>query len=356
MSKTIGLITAGGDCAGINAVIATIVKVGVSKGYQFIGFEKGWEGTLTPVRSRPLDLETVRGISHLGGTILKTTNHGRFAAKVGRGETHAIDPSILHEVKNNIESLGVDGLIVIGGDGSLAGALQMSQIGVRIIGIPKTIDNDLSTTDTTFGFSTAVSVAVDALDKIHTTATSHGRVFLVECMGRNAGWLALHAGLAGGADAILIPEFPFQLAHFVTFLTAHVKTHGSAVVAVAEGIMNQLQEQTDEQNAENKLMGASYRLMRRMEHEYPGVFELRNVILGHTQRGGGPNTEDRILAKQYGIAALQAYEEGKFGHVVGLRGGEITTLPLTTDINNVKKVTKEYSLYRAAQSLGVYVN
>lgn len=337
-------------------MLATVVKVGVAQGYSFVGFEKGWEGTLSPVHARPLDLEAVRGISHLGGTILKTTNHGRFAAKVGRGERHAIDPAILHEAKANIESLHVDGLIVIGGDGSLSGALQMAQIGVKIIGIPKTIDNDLATTDRTFGHSTAVSVAVEALDKIHTTATSHDRVFLVECMGRNAGWLALSAGLAGGADAILLPEFPLNIAHFVHFLSSHVKTHGSAVVAVAEGIRSQLQDQVDEKGAENRLMGSSYRLMRRIEREHPGEFELRNIILGHTQRGGGPNAEDRILAKQYGIAAMRAYAEEKFGHVVGLRDGKITAMPLTEEVNTVRRVTRDEPLYQVAQSMGVYVN
>ncbi len=356
MSGTIGLITAGGDCAGINAVLATIVKVGVTRGYSFIGFERGWEGTLNPAHSRPLDLDAVRGISHLGGTILKTTNHGRFAAKIGRGQVHEIDPAILSESKANIDRLGVQGLIVIGGDGSLSGALQMAKIGVNIIGIPKTIDNDLATTDRTFGFSTAVSIAVDALDKIHTTATSHGRVFLVECMGRNAAWLALSAGLAGGADAILIPEFPLDIAHFVSFLTSHVGTHGSAVVAVAEGITAHLKDQHDEAGAENQLMGASYRLMQAIEAKYPGQFELRNVILGHTQRGGGPNAEDRILAKLYGIEAMRAFEEGRFGHVVGLRDGKITSTPLTAEVNTVRRVTRDEPLYKTAQSMGVYVN
>lgn len=356
MTKTIGLITAGGDCAGINAVLSSIVKVGVPKGYNFIGFNKGWEGTLTPVMSRPLGLDDVRGISHLGGTILKTTNHGRFAAKVGRGESHAIDPTILQESKRNIESLGIDGLIIIGGDGSLSGASQLAELGVKIVGVPKTIDNDLSTTDLTFGFSTAVSVAVDALDKIHTTATSHGRVFLVECMGRTAGWITLYAGLSAGADAILLPEFDLDLDKLIVFLDEYMRTHGSAVIAVAEGISMRIKTQTNETAAENQMVGASYKLMHMIEHQYPGKFELRNVILGHTQRGGGPNAEDRILAKQFGIVALEAYEQGKFGHVVSMRGGQITTVPLTSDINVVKKITRDNPLYKAAQSLGVYVN
>lgn len=356
--KTIGLITAGGDCAGINAVLATVVKVGTSKGYNFIGFNKGWEGTLSPIMSRPLTTNDVRGISHLGGTILKTTNHGRFAAKVGRGENHSIDSAILQEAKQNIESLGVDGLIVIGGDGSLAGASQLAELGVKIVGIPKTIDNDLSTTDLTFGFSTAVSVAVDALDKIHTTATSHGRVFLVECMGRTAGWITLYAGLSAGADAILLPEFDLDLEKFVGALSEHMRTHGSAVVAVAEGLSLKIKtsQGVSETSAENQMVGSSYKLMHMIERQYPGMFELRNVILGHTQRGGGPNAEDRILARRYGIAAIEAYEQGKFGQVVSLRGGNVTTVPLTKDINIVKYVTREDPIYKAAQSLGVYVN
>lgn len=356
MSKTIGIITAGGDCAGINAVISAVVKVGISKGYRFIGFKKGWEGTLSPVMSRPLELADVRGISHLGGTILTTTNHGRFAAKVGRGESHAIDPAILQESKRNIEALGIDGLIVIGGDGSLSGASQIAELGVKIVGIPKTIDNDLSTTDLTFGFSTAVSVAVDALDKIHTTATSHGRVFLVECMGRTAGWITLYAGLAAGADAILLPEFDLDLTKFVSFLEFYMQSHGSAVIAVAEGLSLNLGSQLNEKAAENRMVGSTNNLMHMIESQYPGKFELRNVILGHTQRGGGPNAEDRVLAKQFGIAAFEAYEQGKFGQVVSLRNGQITMVPLTKDVNIVKRITRDNPLYKAAQSLGVYVN
>lgn len=357
MAHKVGIITAGGDCAGINAVVATIVKIGSAQGYEFIGFHKGWEGALSPMRYRTLDLESVRGISHLGGTILKTTNHGRFSAKIGRGEKHAIDPAILLEAKTNLDSLGIEGLIVIGGDGSLAGASQMADLGVNIIGVPKTIDNDLSTTDVTFGFSTAVSVAVEALDKIHTTATSHGRVFLVECMGRTAGWITLHAGLAAGADAILLPEFPLDLGQFVGFLEQHMQTHGSAVIAVAEGItLNLPSTVQDKKNAENQMVGSSYTLMQMIETQFPGKFELRNVILGHTQRGGSPNAEDRILARRYGIAAFEAYQQGQFKTVVSMRSGQIVLSPLTGEIDVVKRVTKDNPIYQAAQKLGVYTN
>ena len=356
MSKTIGILTAGGDCAGLNAVISSIVKVGTPKGYDFVGFHKGWEGVLTPVMCQKLDLEAVRGIGHLGGTILGTTNHGRFAAKVGRGEHAQIDPNILKEAKANLDELGIDGLIVVGGDGTLAGATQLAQIGVKIVGVPKTIDNDLSSTDVTFGFSSAVSVAVDALDKIHTTATSHDRVFFVECMGRTAGWITLYAGLATNANAILIPEFKFDIDDFIAFLQSYVENRGAAIIAVAEGMSLHLKSYEQAIGSEVKLAGASNKLMSIIEAKHPGKFEMRNVILGHTQRGGGPNAEDRILAKRYGIAAFEAYAQGKFNHMVRLANGIISAVPIASAVGATKLVTKDDPVYKAAVALGLYIN
>ena len=188
--RKIGILTSGGDCAGLNTAIASIVNSGLPLGYSFLGFEKGWEGLLDPIMCRELDANTVRGINHLGGTILRTTNQGRFAGKIGgKGGRNNIPASILKMARDNLVRLGVEGLIVIGGDGTLSAATQLAESGVPIVGVPKSVDNDLSGTDTTFGLSTAVSVAVDAMDKIHTTASSHERIFLVECMGRHAGWI-----------------------------------------------------------------------------------------------------------------------------------------------------------------------
>ena len=210
--RKIGILTAGGDCAGLNTAIASIVNSGLPLGYSFLGFEKGWEGLLDPIMCRELDANMVRGINHLGGTILRTTNQGRFAGKVGgKGGYNLIPAEILKMACDNLVQLGVEGLIAIGGDGTLSAAAQLADYGVPIVGVPKSVDNDLSGTDATFGFSTAVSVAVDAMDKIHTTASSHERIFLVECMGRHAGWIALYAGLAGNANAILLPEFTLDI-------------------------------------------------------------------------------------------------------------------------------------------------
>ncbi|RYG19273.1 ATP-dependent 6-phosphofructokinase, partial [bacterium] len=236
MGKRIGIVNSGGDCAGLNAVIASIVRAGTKMGYEFVGFERGWEGLLSPIRMRGLTTADVAGISYLGGTILGTVNRGRFGAKQGEGNSRRIPREILQEAKDNLEKVGCDGLIVIGGDGTLSGAMQLAELGVKLVGVPKTIDNDLGVTDRTFGFSTSCQIVVDALDRIHTTASSHGRVIFVETMGRHAGWIALRSGLAGGANAILLPEFPFEMRDLLAFLRQRQSTAGSSVVVVAEGV------------------------------------------------------------------------------------------------------------------------
>lgn len=350
----IGIVNSGGDCAGLNTVIAAVVKTGVRMGYEFVGFDKGWEGILD-LNYQTLDLDAVRGISHLGGTILKTTNKGRFAGKVGAGGVNAIPTQVLEEAKHNLKQIGVDGLIVIGGDGTLSAAMQLSDFGVPIIGVPKTTDNDLSGNDQTFGFSTAVDVAVEALDRIHTTATSHDRVFLVECMGRHSGWIALYAGLAANANMILLPEFEVHITSVVDFLHRRLQRRGSAIIVVAEGIKLP-QRAAAHAGSETKLAGISFELMEAIEREAPEAFEMRNVVLGHTQRGGNPNVEDRILSKKYGIAAVEAYESGAFGSMVRLRNGVIETVPIKEATGALKLVNSDTPEYIAAQKLGVYVN
>jgi len=358
--KKIGILNSGGDCAGLNAVISSIVKCGAPLGYECIGFERGWEGLLDPMTYIELTPDRVRGISHLGGTILRTANKGRFAGKVGSGDMSKIDPDILAMAKHNASALGLDGLIVIGGDGTLSAAVQLADFGLRIVGVPKTIDNDLGATDKTFGFSTAVQVAVDALDKIHTTATSHDRLFLVECMGRHAGWISLFAGLAGSANAILLPEFDIDLDDFVQHLLkrrAEGKT--SAVVVVAEGITLPSKELSQKQGAsasEIILGGASEKLMHVIETVAPNEFEMRNVVLGHTQRGGSPMSQDRILAKRYGVEAMLAYDRGETNVMVASRNNQMTTVPIAEAINSLKLVTKDTLEYQAAQRLGIYLN
>jgi ATP-dependent phosphofructokinase / diphosphate-dependent phosphofructokinase len=358
MAEKIGILNGGGDCSGLNAVIASIVKAGIPMGYEFIGFERGWEGVLDPMEYRVLDRAAVRGISHLGGTILRTSNKGRFAAKVGSGDKALINPDILDMAERNLKLLGVSGLIVIGGDGTLSGALQMAERGIKLVGVPKTIDNDLSSTDQTFGFSTAVQVAVDALDKIHTTAASHDRTIIVECMGRNAGWITLFAGLAGNANAILLPEFEFKIEDLVAHLRSRSKDHRSSIIAVAEGARIGGKVVAKDQGAASEVLfgGISSSLARAVEEIAPGEFEMRTVVLGHTQRGGSPNPEDRILSKRYGVAAIEAYRDGKFNHMVSLRDGQIITSPIAEAVDDTRNVTEETPAYKTAKSLGIFIH
>jgi 6-phosphofructokinase 1 len=326
-------------------------------GYEFVGFQKGWEGLLSPVMAIPLDLKAVQGISHQGGTILRTSNKGRFGAKVGEGEAAKIPHEILSEAKRHLDEMGIEGIIALGGDGSLSGAMQLAELGVNLVGVPKTIDNDLNSTDRTFGFSTAVEVATEAIDRVHTTATSHDRIIIVECMGRMAGWITLHAGLAGGAHAILIPEKEFQVEDLVSFLRARAANRQSAVIVVAEGVRlgGGLHGRSLGKDAEILLGGVSSNLMRQIDEVAPGEFEMRTVVLGHTQRGGSPNAEDRILAKRYGVAAIQAYDQGKFGHMVAVRGGVMQTVPILEAVGELKLVTQEAPEYKTAQSLGIFM-
>lgn len=358
--KKIGIINSGGDCAGLNAVISSLVKTGTPLGYTFYGFERGWEGLLDPMSYRVLDREAVRGISHLGGTILHTVNRGRFAGKVGSGDMSKIDPDILKMAKHNADKLGLDGFIVIGGDGTLSAAVQLTDHGLHIIGVPKTIDNDLGATDKTFGFSTAVQIAVDALDKVHTTATAHDRTFFVECMGRHAGWISLFAGLAASANAILLPEFDFDLVDFVEYLRARRKSGKlSNIVVVSEGLRlggKGVSEKEYSRSSEIVFGGASEQLMRAIEIANPGEFEMRNVVLGHTQRGGTPNSQDRVLAKRYGVEAMLAYNRGDFGQMVAIRNNRMVTVPITEAVKSLKLVTRDNFEYQASKTLGTYVN
>jgi 6-phosphofructokinase 1 len=355
--KRIGIINSGGDCAGLNAVIAASVKAGIPMGYEFIGFEKGWEGLLSPMKYRHLDIPSVAGISYLGGTILGTVNKGRFGAKASGGDTKKIPDEVLQEAKTNLQSIECDGLIVIGGDGTLSGAAQLAELGVKIVGVPKTIDNDLGATDRTFGFSTAVQIVVDALDRIHTTASSHGRVIFVETMGRHTGWIALRAGLAGGANAILVPEFPFRVEDFVQFLHDRRSDTGSSVVMVAEGakIQDQIIGKTRAEG-EIQLGGAANRLMDQVERLCPGEFEMRGAVLGHIQRGGTPNAADRMLSKAYGVAAINAYDRGEFNRMVCYKSLGMTTVPIAEAVGTLKRVTTDELEYTTARQLGVFIH
>ena len=358
MGKRIGIVNSGGDCAGLNAVIASIVRAGVRMGYEFVGFERGWEGLLSPIRMRPLGLAEVAGISYLGGTVLGTVNKGRFGAKQGQGDPRKIPDEILQEAKANVEGTGCDGLIVIGGDGTLSGAMQLAEIGVNLVGVPKTIDNDLSVTDRTFGFSTSCQIVVDALDRIHTTASSHGRVIFVETMGRHAGWIALRSGLAGGANAILLPEFPFEMQELLDFLRSRQEHAGSSVVVVAEGV--KIRDQgagRTRKDMEVHLGGAANLVMDALEKiSEKDEFEMRGVVLGHIQRGGTPNSADRMLSKAYGVAAINAYDAGEFGKMVYYKNLTMLTCPILDAVGTLKRVNEADLEYRTARQLGVFVH
>jgi ATP-dependent phosphofructokinase / diphosphate-dependent phosphofructokinase len=354
--RIIGIINSGGDCAGINTVIAAVVTAGTQLGYRFYGFELGWEGLLDR-HYRELTLEDAGAIAHLGGTILHTTNRGRFAAKVGMGETIGIDPAILEECREAMEELDVEGLIVIGGDGTLSGALQLAETGVNIVGIPKSIDNDLNATDRTFGFSTAVQVAVDAVDKIKTTAFSHNRIFFIESMGRNAGWLALYTGVASAADAILLPEFPTTVESIVEFLRERRDQQRQAtIVVVSEAFKldGAVVTRGNEYTNEVIFAGISDQLIRRIEDLAPNEFEMRNVVLGHTQRGGSPIADDRILSTRFGTRAIEAYDQGMFGHMVALQRDEILTVRLEDAVNQIKLVREDDKIYQSACKMGIF--
>jgi 6-phosphofructokinase len=358
--KRIGILTGGGDCAGLNTVISSIVRAGVPMGYEFVGILKGWEGILDPPMLKPLDVKNVRGISHVGGTILRTTNHGRFAAKVGEGGASSIPEDVLNSVAKNMKDNGIDALIVIGGDGTLSGAHQlMERTGMKVVGVPKTIDNDLEGTDRSFGFSSAVEIVREELTRIHTTAASHDRVMFVETMGRHAGWIALYGGLAGGANAILLPEFPFEPAGLTAFLRGRVKEGKlSSVIVVAEGahVGGTLSTKKAKTDGEAQLGGAAERLMAAVETcSEPNEFEMRTVVLGHTQRGGGPNAEDHILARAYGVAAIDAVHAGEFGCMVSYRHGKMTSVSIAQAVGKLNLVTAEDPVYSAAKKIGLYM-
>ncbi len=356
--KRIGIINSGGDCPGLNAVIASVVKSGAELGYEFYGFIKGWEGLLDPIQFMKLDPDAVRGIAHLGGTILGTVNKGRFGAKAGEGNSRQIPEDVLHEARDNCKALGLSGLIVIGGDGTLSGALQLMEAGVPIVGVPKTIDNDLQHTDRTFGFSTATQVAVDALDRVHTTATSHQRMIFVETMGRHAGWIAIRAGLAGGADAILIPEFPFALEDLVAMLQRRQAEGRSATIVVAEGakVHGQRVHEGEALDREVKLGGIAQYLIRAIEEMVPDEFDMRATVLGHIQRGGTPTAGDRALAKAYGVAAMRAFDQGKYGQMVIYHNAGMGSISLADAVGSIKLVCPNTMEYETARALGVFVH
>jgi phosphofructokinase-like protein len=318
----IGLLTGGGDCPGLNAVIRAIVRKGINvQGHDFVGFRYGWAGVLE-ADTIELTHQSTSGILHRGGTILGTSRTN--LSKVENGFERAQD---------SLRKLNLDALIPIGGEDTLGVAGKLSEAGVNVVGVPKTIDNDLAGTDFTFGFQTAVQIATDAIDRLHTTAESHNRVIVVEVMGRHAGWIAASAGLAGGADVVLVPERPFDVEEVCERIRRRHSTGRSfSIVVVAEGATpkdGELQSefQTKDAFGHVRLGGIAIQLEREIE-ERTG-FEARMTILGHVQRGGTPCAYDRVLGSRFGVEAIDAADEGDFGKMVALRGTDIVRVPLT---------------------------
>jgi 6-phosphofructokinase 1 len=339
----IGVLTGGGDCPGLNAAIRAIVRKGVDHyGHAVLGFRDGWRGVLENQTSE-LTLESTRGIIHRGGTILGSSRTNPY--KDGADGTP--------RVRETLRSLELDGLIAIGGEDTLGVANKLSSAGLNVIGLPKTIDNDLGGTDMTFGFDTAVQVATDAIDRLHTTAESHHRVLILEVMGRHAGWIALHSGLAGGADVILIPEKPFDIDE-VCGLIDRRRSRGRyfSIVVVAEGAlpregtMETVGGETDS-FGHVRLRGIGTRLEQEIE-ERTG-FETRATILGHVQRGGTPTAFDRVLATRLGIAAIDAADAGQWGNMASLRGQRIEMVALAEAVKELRTVTDED--YAVAEAL-----
>ena len=336
----VGILTGGGDCPGLNAVIRAVTRKGiVNYGFDILGIKNGWLG-LIEGRILPLDLSSISGILPRGGTILGTTRTNPFKVEDGVGKIFA-----------QVEKFELDAVIAVGGEDTLGVAKKLYEKGLRCVGVPKTIDNDLSGTDYTFGFDTAVSIVAEALDRLHTTAEAHHRVMVVEVMGRHAGWIAVEGGLAGGADIILIPEFPFDIDEICSQIQSR-RERGKmfSIVVVAEGARPKdasLITQTGEKDAFGHVrLGGVGNLIAR-EIEMRAAIDTRVTVLGHIQRGGSPTAFDRILATRFGIAAIDLVKQEKFGLMVGLRGNRIVPVPFEEALAETKTVDAE--LYEIAK-------
>ena len=336
----IGILTGGGDCPGLNAVIRAVVRKGVNNyGHAIVGYRDGWRGPLTN-NVVHLSPDNTSGILHRGGTILGSSRTNPFKEENG-----------VERVRENLAAENIQALIAVGGEDTLGVAAKLAHEGVNVVGVPKTIDNDLSATDYTFGFNTAVQICTDALDRLHTTAESHNRVIVLEVMGRHAGWIATYAGIAGGADVILVPERPFDVDEVCEHIRhRHQKGRFFSIVVVAEGAVPQegteaLQEEGTDAFGHARLGGIG--VMLEGEIEKRTGFETRVTILGHIQRGGTPTAFDRVLATRFGIAAIDAAEAGDYGKMVALRGTKIERVPISEGVAELKTLDPE--LYETAE-------
>ena len=354
-TKRIGILTAGGDCPGLNAVIRGVVKSANRHGYEVVGFLKGYEGLVDPVCYVPLTYKNTTGILDKGGTILGSTNKGRFAATVGVNDRLELDPELVAGVKTTVEQLNLSGLICVGGDGSLAVSQQFHEQGIPVVGVPKTIDNDLSSTAFTFGFFSAVACATEALDRLHTTAASHERVMVLEVMGRHAGWIGLYCGIAGGGDVILIPEIDWSFDNVCqAIIEREQKGKHFTLIVVSEGAKlpngDMVTKERRKEQQQVRLGGVGnvigYEIEKRLGKE------TRVVVLGHLQRGGAPTTFDRVIATQYGAHAVRLVVEQKFGHMVCYNPPAMNSVPII-DAIQLAAVDPNSSAVQSARAMGI---
>jgi ATP-dependent phosphofructokinase / diphosphate-dependent phosphofructokinase len=350
----IGVLTSGGDCPGLNAVLRGVTKAAEKRGWQVVGFRDGFEGLLPPAQYMILDQARTAGIMQQGGTILGTMSKGHFVAKIGAGEKARVSAEIIEKARQTIADLEIDGLIVVGGDGSLSTALQLQEAGLQIIGVPKTIDNDLASTSMTFGFNSAVAYVTEALDRLQTTAMSHKRVMVLEVMGRNAGWIALFGGVAGGADVILLPEIPFEWEKVADAVRQRdAAGYQSTMIVVAEGARSKDGEQFYKKtiDGEHRLGGigefATAEVIKRTGKE------TRCCVLGHLQRGGAPTTIDRQLGTQFGVKAVQLIAQRKFGRMVSYQNSETFDVPIADAVNRLRLVDPDHQLVATAREIGI---
>jgi phosphofructokinase-like protein len=326
----VGVLTGGGDCPGLNAVIRAVVRRGVTElGYEFVGFRDGWKGPLESI-TMELGIPQVRGILPRGGTILGSSRTNPIKVEGG-----------IERIEANLNDLGIDALIAIGGEDTLGVATVLTEHGFHVVGVPKTIDNDLNATDYTFGFDTAVMIATEAIDRLHTTAESHHRILVCEVMGRHAGWIALQSGMAGGANGILIPEIPFDLDEVIGWVESRFRSHYSPILCVAEGALPKdggliTKDGSLDAFGHVKLSGIGEAIAQQIE-ERTGK-EARTTVLGHVQRGGTPTAFDRVLATRFGLNAISAVRDGDWGKMVALHGTDIVRVPLQDATGVLKTV------------------
>jgi len=352
MKTRIGILTSGGDCPGLNAVLRGAALAADKLGWEVLGFRDGFEGLLPPGDFTILDRKCTENIMALGGTLIGTTNRGHFVAKIGAGDRAVVAADVIEKARKVLNEARVEALIIVGGDGSMTTALQLQEAGINCVGVPKTIDNDLEATAMTFGFDSAVAAVMDALDRLHTTATSHKRAMVVEVMGRHAGWIALHGGIAGGADVILIPEIPFTIETVCEKLRERAATGKKfSLVVVAEGVKLPPCDPTGKPFPAPRpgqvgiLIGdAIHSLLKQ---------DVRITVLGHIQRGGSPSPFDRILATRFGVEAVELIARGNFNHMVCLRAGEIESVPIDEAVGEARLVDPRGSMVRAARAVGI---